>query len=43
MSDFWEVMEKTGCDFTNGFRLLSGLTKSTSMTEKDEAVLNELV
>lgn len=30
---FWAVMTKSGADFTNTFRDLSGLTKQTEMTD----------
>ena len=32
VAGFWKVMEKTGCDFTNGFRELAGVSKSAEMT-----------
>jgi len=43
VTDFWAVLDKTGADFTNTFRCLSGVTKSAELTEQDEAVLAKLV
>eukprot|EP00354_Favella_ehrenbergii_P001634 CAMPEP_0170459548 /NCGR_PEP_ID=MMETSP0123-20130129/6196_1 /TAXON_ID=182087 /ORGANISM="Favella ehrenbergii, Strain Fehren 1" /LENGTH=125 /DNA_ID=CAMNT_0010724163 /DNA_START=1383 /DNA_END=1760 /DNA_ORIENTATION=+ len=37
------MLDKTGSDFTNTFRCLSGVTKSAEITEQDEAVLAKLV
>jgi len=40
---FWEVLAKTGADFTNTFRDLASVTKSAEMTSRDEAVLDKIV
>lgn len=40
---FWSLLEKYGCDFTNTFRVLSKVSKAKAMTPSDEQVLDGIV
>ena len=42
ISELWELMTVCGSDFTNTFRDLSKLSKSSSITEEDEPVIQTL-
>lgn len=43
VTGFWSVMTKTGADFNNTFRDLSGISKQVDMTDQDNIVLEKIL